>query len=403
MLTLHIPTLFLTICVASVVCSLVMYINWRINQGLHGIKQWMIGSFCYTTAFLISITFPMLSIPPDIRITLNNTLALTALLCLLEGCLRFKGHLSERRWKWVFVIVPLVFVISWINSGHAVARHLFHDTMAIMGLLAMTGIMLRGSRGRDEAMVYGTFAFFSIALALTFGARLWSEMGLSLETPNEDVPTSIPVFVGLMLYTVGWTFSVTIACYYRATQTVRRMALEDSLTGLPNRRALDAELTSICRQLERHGEGFAVIVLDLNGFKRINDEYGHQAGDRLLIEVAERLRRHVRQSDFAGRIAGDEFMIILRNMSNEAEAQRSSDRLLGRLRGVDGSGEALPVGISAGLALWPKDGLTPSELLSTADRRMYADKAAGSIARTSATVEDRVPDNLVDLAPNPAS
>lgn len=388
MLALHIPTLFTTICAASLVCSLVMYINWRINQGMQGIKQWMLGSFCYSTAFLISITFPIMSISSDIRITLNNTLALTALLCIIEGCLRFKGYMSEHRWKWMLVAVPVFFGMSWINSDQPVPRHLFHDSIAIAGLLAVSAIMMHGVRSRDQLMVYGMFALFSIALAVTFVSRWLSVWGLEFDTPSNAVATSVPLFIGLMLYTVGWTFSVTVACYYRATQAVRRMALEDSLTGLPNRRALDAQLNSICRQAERYRQGFAIILLDLDGFKRVNDELGHQAGDDLLVETASRLRRYVRQSDFAGRIGGDEFLIILRNVKSREEAQRSLERLVGELEGRgEGQSERLPVGVSAGLALSPEDGITPSELLRKADKRMYVDKAASWTEPTTRTSE----------------
>lgn len=385
MLDLHIPTLFTTICVASLVCALVMYINWRINSGVQGIKQWMLGAFSYCTAFLISITFPMMSISPDIRITLNNTFTLTALLCIIEGCLRFKGYRSEHRWKWAFVAIPIFFTMSWINSDQTVPRHLFHDSIAIISLLAVSVIMMYGARSRDQLMVYGMFALFSTALAFAFVSRWLSVWGLDFDTPSNAIPTNIPVMIGLMLYTVGWTFSITVACYYRATQTVRQMALEDSLTGLPNRRALDDQLASICRQAERYGQGFAIIALDLDGFKRVNDELGHQAGDDLLREVASRLRRYVRQSDFAGRLGGDEFLIILRNVRTREEAQRSLERLLSELQGgTEGESGRLAVGISAGLALSPEDGTTPYQLLRKADKRMYVDKAASGQQSTDA-------------------
>jgi len=402
-LELHVPTLFLMVWAASIVCAMVMYINWRINQGMHGIKLWMMGAFCYTAAFLVTLVFPLLSIAPEIRIAVNNTFTLSALLCVLEGCLRFKGHLSERRWKWAFVVIPIFFMMSWINNDHAATRYLFHDALCVVGLLLASAVMVRDIGSRNEVLIYGMFALFSTILALMFANRWLSALAMTFSTPGGQMQISPMQLVGLMLYTIGWTFSVTVACYYRATQRARRLALEDSLTGLPNRRALDDELGSICRQVDRDGRGFGVIALDLDEFKTINDTLGHQRGDDLLVEVANRLRRYVRQSDFAGRLGGDEFLIILRNINSEEEAQCSFERLVAQLRDTNTTEEAVQrVEVSAGLALWPVDGTTPSALLRTADRRMYTDKLQRRPLRPAA--RDEQPGiNPMSWVPDPAS
>ena len=150
----------------------------------------------------------------------------------------------------------------------------------------------------------------------------------------------------------------------------------DPLTDVLNRRGFERELKRALAYVKRYGTSAALIYLDLNGFKRINDRHGHAAGDILLKAVAMVLTRHVRASDVVARLGGDEFALLLWNLS-EAHALAKALALEGTIAYTTAThaGATLAVGASAGAAmLLPRD--TPADVLARADRAMYARKAA---------------------------
>ena len=150
----------------------------------------------------------------------------------------------------------------------------------------------------------------------------------------------------------------------------------DPLTDVLNRRGFARELKRALAYVKRYGTSAALIYLDLNGFKRINDRHGHAAGDILLKAVAMVLTRHVRASDVVARLGGDEFALLLWNLS-EAHALAKALALEGTIAYTTAThaGATLAVGASAGAAmLLPRD--TPADVLARADRAMYARKAA---------------------------
>ena len=150
----------------------------------------------------------------------------------------------------------------------------------------------------------------------------------------------------------------------------------DPLTDVLNRRGFERELKRALAYVKRYGTSAALIYLDLNGFKRINDRHGHAAGDILLKAVAMVLTRHVRASDVVARLGGDEFALLLWNLS-EAHALAKALALEGTIAytTTTHAGATLAVGASAGAAmLLPRD--TPADVLARADRAMYARKAA---------------------------
>ncbi|MCZ2829347.1 GGDEF domain-containing protein [Modestobacter sp. VKM Ac-2986] len=166
----------------------------------------------------------------------------------------------------------------------------------------------------------------------------------------------------------------------RLHRQVEEQALTDALTGVPNRAALVRHLTRELARAHRHGSSIGLLFLDLDGFKRVNDVHGHEAGDALLCDVAAQLRGAVRTEDLVARLAGDEFCVVLDGMADRAQASGVAEDLRSRLeRGLGARG----VGVSLGLALGPGDGDDPAALLRAADEAMYADKTAR--ARTGAS------------------
>ncbi|HLU81996.1 MAG TPA: GGDEF domain-containing protein, partial [Trueperaceae bacterium] len=163
---------------------------------------------------------------------------------------------------------------------------------------------------------------------------------------------------------------------------LRVLADRDPLTGLPNRRAFEREAERALALASRRGSPAAVVFLDLDGFKDVNDTFGHAAGDDLLVHVARSLQDEVRSSDLLARWGGDEFVMLLPDLLPD-EYRRAIERyrvVLGQPLRVDG--QVLRARASFGAAFYPHEGLTLPELLSQADEGMYGDKAVRRSGRT---------------------
>ena len=156
----------------------------------------------------------------------------------------------------------------------------------------------------------------------------------------------------------------------------RNMAYRDPLTGLWNRRYFEARLKEEFSRAERAGVGrcFSVVIADLNGFKEINDQHGHLAGDELLKWVGTFLTTHLRTHDVACRTGGDEFMVLLPDLS-AADAVHVIARFRAQLDQAN-RGRVVPVSLSIGSASWPEVSKSCDMLLARADAAMYEDKRA---------------------------
>lgn len=382
---LDLATLSLTITLAAFVCAVMMVAIWRINREMAGVREWMLASVIHGSAFLTPFLAMLFAFVPRYWFTaLNNTLTLTALALALEGSLRFRGYESTRRLQFLWVLIPLFAVMGVLNMQAIVPRYLFHDAVAVTGLTGMAIVMMWRTDGKEEKFVYSLMSLFAGVLAFGFFLRWLTALTMDFASPASSIPASGFLFVMIMLYTIGWTLSAILACYYRANRSLKQLAREDALTGLPNRRSIDDELGRAVVQSQRSGRAFALIVLDLDAFKSVNDQLGHTVGDELLKEVAARLRSYVRSSDFVGRLGGDEFIIIAHETGDTDSTERTLDRLRQSINGeAEIAGQTLTVSISAGMAQWPKDGETADELLTAADRRMYQDKPANRQLRES--------------------
>jgi len=165
----------------------------------------------------------------------------------------------------------------------------------------------------------------------------------------------------------------------RAREQGRVRGLQDSLTGLPNRLLFNDRLESTIQEAHRTGEMFAVMFVDLDRFKNINDSLGHNVGDHVLCAVARRLRASVRASDSVARYAGDEFTMILRHIAHRDDVLRIADKIVRVMEGplTLPGGLELQMTASIGLSFYPDDATTAERLLKHADVAMYTAKGMG--------------------------
>jgi len=239
----------------------------------------------------------------------------------------------------------------------------------------------------SELLPAALFLVAAIALSRTNPARfgfkrtlciaLWINVACHIAATQSLHAFDAPFTLALGLRTASYALILggTLLDNARLFEQVRQLAVSDSLTGLGNYRALLNALEAEIQRSSRSGRSFAVILMDLDNLKQINDRHGHLAGSRAICRLGNVLRVHSRAIDTAARYGGDEFALVLPEAGAQA-ASRVGERIRERL-GADG--EDPPVTVSVGAAVFPQDGHTVEELFDAADRSLYGMKRGGRI------------------------
>jgi len=226
------------------------------------------------------------------------------------------------------------------------------------------------SRRRVHLPLAAGLAFMSATLLLRAVLNLVvSGRRIPALAPSLDMLSSITASLTL----VGVAFGMVIASNMELREDAERLAFYDPLTALPNRR-LAMERLFQCETASRNsGEPFAVLYLDLDGFKPINDCYGHDAGDRILRQVSAAISRVLEPGQLLARIGGDEFIALIHPVFSRREAEELAAEIAASVRGVRNPGN-LELGISCGVGIFPDDGATAHDVLRKADAAMYETK-----------------------------
>lgn len=214
---------------------------------------------------------------------------------------------------------------------------------------------------------------FKVGLALSGEPLLWLLL-----------PMTVPLFVGVRAL-LG-NFGRMLALSLNAAERNRHLAGHDQLTGLVNRHGLNEELV---RMADTPDRSQALLCIDLDRFKPVNDRYGHAAGDNVLVQVAERLRQVTPEHGFIARLGGDEFMVAVGGLTPEDAgqfAERLHQALAVRSYRVDDTVRAT-IGASVGYACFPEDAATLDQLRHHADAALYAAKRSGRLRRYDASIE----------------
>ncbi|MGE0081844.1 MAG: diguanylate cyclase [Thiohalomonadaceae bacterium] len=258
-----------------------------------------------------------------------------------------------------------------------------HVTLDLSSLLHAAGlsddvqdhIAVRDGASPADAVLFGQrslFAHAPVRVPVTLPGDEWE---LAAAPQPDGMGHS-----RLRVASVATALIVTLLAFVLLAERERekQLALHDPLTNLPNRLFFDLRLEHAINRAERHGRAFALLYLDLDDFKPVNDAYGHKAGDRVLIETGRRIRKHLRRVDTVARIGGDEFMVILDDTSGPAEAEVVAHKLIAALREpIDVGSHHVRVGVSIGASFYPTSGATSDQLIRRADLAMYHAKSQG--------------------------
>jgi diguanylate cyclase (GGDEF)-like protein len=297
----------------------------------------------------------------------------------------------------ILVIAP--FTLLWITTPLTVPRLAKGlEAVVILIVLAVLGLVVFAGQFPSDVQDYPLeflcmpvllWAAFRqgrrmvvTAMAVLSALAVWGTMrgvGPFVRDSQNEALVLVQAYVSVMT-TMGMVLAAVVAEHRRAEHQLRELATTDPLTGLANYRRLLGVLKTEIARSTRTGRTFAVLFLDMNGLKVVNDRYGHLAGSRALCRIADTLRRSCRATDVPARFGGDEFAVVLPETGEEG-----GHVLLAR---VAEALAALPdkptVSVSGGVAVFPRDGASPTLLLRAADRLLYQAKTQAGLRRSAA-------------------
>jgi diguanylate cyclase (GGDEF)-like protein len=278
-------------------------------------------------------------------------------------------------------------------------RILVYSTGQVLPLALTLRLLMSPQEDRVNpgARLAGTIAVLIIAIYTTRAAGKILQIGGDFSFVQFNAPQSV-VILGLMFLSMAWNFGFLLMAIDRLRNEVADLALMDDLTGVGNRRHLLQRLTEECARSERSNQPFALLVIDLDSFKLINDTHGHAAGDASLQHFTLMAQTRLRPGDMLARTGGDEFCVML-PASTLREAAAVARRIIEVCRADAAAcvGKDIPLSVSIGVAQWTREvGAFPDRLIAAADHALYVAKKEGK--NRHAVYELSPP-----LAPEPAA
>lgn len=310
-------------------------------------------------------------------LAITVTIEVLAIACGVFVAMVVASHAMEPLWLLLAAAVALALSVEISGSDHARARYRSLVELAVSTDGAAT------PREAEQAVVTTVASLLHAARAeIRDHPPADDEVGTALDIPGRAAWLVVSHRRGLarpftrrdrdMLRAAA---PLAAAALRDATERagLSRLLGTDPLTGLANRRAFEEGAPVLIAKNLRLGRHTAVAVLDINDFKPVNDDLGHDVGDRILVEVGRRLRNAARADDIVARLGGDEFVVVAGGLPHSPVAQLVGDRIRRELEDLTAPDDR-HVGVSVGVAISPNDGVTLPDLLRAADRQMYADK-----------------------------
>jgi diguanylate cyclase (GGDEF)-like protein len=261
-----------------------------------------------------------------------------------------------------------LWIASTLRFGHLKLVRLRRVGAAIMMGLAITGMHYTGMAAAD-------FPLGSICTAASGLSVNWLAVTVAVATVNV---LSVTLVLSILDSRLERRTNLFANSLKSANESLQHQATHDALTGLPNRYLLSERIQHAINVAERNQSRFALYFIDLDGFKAVNDSLGHTVGDRLLKEIADRLRATIRKEDIVARLGGDEFVVLIEKIPDATTAAHIAEKLFDCFKSEFALLDSgMSISSSIGISLYPDNGETIDTLLSHADAAMYEVKAGG--------------------------
>lgn len=377
-MTADVPTLLLITILSSVVMAgALLLLGWRNRQD--GLQYWAAALLLAAAGYVL---FLLRGLIPDVFSVVLGNVLVSASFALLLAAVRCFHALPMR---WLAVLAPaacMVPLILGVGDNFSLRVSLVGGVMLLQVLWLLWLLWTlgqhrvdRGGRGAQLLMA-GMALEALVLLARTIsGVLIFQESSGFLQGNAVQTYSFMTAFVGLLVTSMGFVFMGKD----RADAINHRLAAVDDLTGVANRRAIIAALDLDVARAVRSREPLALMMLDIDHFKQVNDRWGHQAGDAVLRAVAQGLQQRLRAQDLIGRYGGEEFLVVLPHTAREG-AQQLAQELCAAVQATPCTWgeESIPVTVSIGVfAGCLEPGVQSDQLLQAADSAMYRAKAAG--------------------------
>lgn len=372
----HTPTLLLVnvLVTATLALSLGVVASRAQRDGLF---WWAAALATHSVAYVL---YGLRGQVPDwASVLLANTLVAGYFALLLEGMFQFQQRVPNRALIWGPVLLLPLLLAAMMDQIQA--RVVVVGTLLSLQAAYTVHVLLQRRRETPGRGQYFVMAAYGMLIAMMLGRVLLTFTGgLRLGSITDSNLVQAVTFVLATLCLMLTSLGLVLMTKEQADARNRRLALQDDLTGLHNRRFIFEVLGQQLALAERHGWPMALLILDVDHFKRVNDTHGHLVGDRVLRELAACIRSRLRAQDIAGRWGGEEFIVLLPDTDAAGATVLAEDLRLAvmKLRCLDPQGQPLQLTVSIGLHAQPQPtGAQRDELLAAADRAMYQAKHLG--------------------------
>ena len=364
-------TLLLGMAVSTSFLVLVLTTLWRQQRrDVHGLGEWSLAFLLMSIWAAVTVIYPQLSqwwLPA----TFFSLLLVLSHLLIYEGLRRF---LQQPKVYWPSI---LLFSVSLAGMLLAVALEsipLRYFSASMVILCSYLLILLSMRRSRGHAVAAAVFSVLALVMCSGFLYRVGTLLAGDLRV-GLYAPTDVQLLVNLVftLFAPMAGLSLVLMVNERVQSRLHELATCDSLTGVLNRRAFLAAAEAELERSRRYGTALGLVMIDLDHFKRVNDTYGHQAGDRVLVDFTQRVKLLLRTTDVFGRMGGEEFILLLPQTALN-EALQVAERIRCSLAVADINP---PYTASFGVATAVGGAPAIESLIANADTALYRAKATG--------------------------
>lgn len=371
-MTLDVRTVILLLIVSAYLMTLLLVVGAR-GTRRDGITAWTVGVGLSALAWTLIAARGHL--PDIVAVAVADALLLAVPCFHVAALLEFGGRPVPR---WLLVGPPVVIFAAGTLLLDDYALLSVVVSLAYFAAMCSTAIVawqLGVSGGRTRWIIATLYAVGALAV-LARGVAIWLSPATQVGIFSTD-PIHALTFTMLFAVTVGGSFAYLLLHRERSEADLRHLAMFDALTRLINRRAFMEFAEQELARAQRSGASIALLMLDIDNFKRVNDSYGHQAGDRVLADFADRTRRHLRAGDIFGRYGGEEFCALL-TFSTASDAAMIAERIRAATAYKPLGQIPATVTVSIGVVGCKNaDGVSLDAVIARSDKALYEAKRAG--------------------------
>jgi len=379
-------TLLLALLILNALLGTLCLVVGRGERRSAALRLWGWGVLLYSAGILV--TLPP-AIPLALRKILGNAMIAYAPILTTEGVLHNTRFRLRRRWTTLAFLVSVTpIVINHLRPQPLVLVDFLAPAMIANVLFIVAAVVLVRdpiADARSGSRFLAGLMAFSVAIWTLRMISILTSVGATNDRDRADLVIAL-FAIAQIVAVVATTLGLLWIEVRKMEAALRRLADSDALTGLPNRRATLARFAEEAARAARHDLALALVVFDIDHFKRVNDTYGHLAGDAALRHVAKVLSDEKRATDVVGRIGGEEFVAILTEQDTDGAAS-AANRLREAVAAAPlaAGGAVFSVTLSGGVAVVPHDGRDWDIVFAVADRRLYAAKEGGRNRVVAAT------------------